>query len=404
MNVFYQSPLFWFLAVSLVVWIFRAKCALHALEHSPVVDPNERLSEKNSSSPQTSQPMISIIIPAKNEEKNIVACVSALQDQDYPNYEIIVANDSSSDQTEALLQSLGAVQLFPKDSQRQPLSSKPLQYFNCPKTPEGWTGKNYALDQAIPFAQGTWFLFTDADTRHETSSLSASMAHVQDRDLRMLTLYPRCLTKGFTEKLLQPAALVYIGLWFPLEKINNPDEEAYFGNGQYLFVEKKLYTEIQGHEKVRDSYLEDFDMLKNAKEHKARVQCALGASVFGTRMYESVDALWRGWRRIYMHAFGSQWLKITLKMLSVFLFSVLPVVLFAPLTYLAWMYPASYGFIWGFSFPILALMVITIWKAHTVIKAPRGFAFFHVFAAFFITMVLMDAAWMSFRKAETIWR
>ncbi|HLD56593.1 MAG TPA: hypothetical protein VJA00_03140 [Candidatus Omnitrophota bacterium] len=206
------------------------------------------------------------------------------------------------------------------------------------------------------------------------------------------------------EHIIQPSAMAFLGLWFPLERVNQPDDKTFFGNGQYLFITRNLYEKLGGHEKVRGEYLEDYALVREAKRLRAKTQCLFGISIFGTRMYDSLNSLWQGWRRIYLHAFESNPLRIFIKFLSVLTFSVLPFACFLPLTQMAVNNPDTYGFSWGLALVVLGFILFTAWKTYDILKAKRIFALLHPFAAIWIAMFLLDAFWLAARKKKTIWR
>lgn len=199
------DPVLVFFIIAAAVWIKRSVSALITLFHAP------RLSRNVLSG---SRAKVSILVPAKNEASNIRACVEGLKALDYPDFEIIVINDNSTDQTEEILLSLGASPASPPSED----PSLTLRYLNSPPAPAGWTGKNHALAAGFPYAKGEWLLFTDADTRHEPESLKASLGLMEKRGALLLTLLPRCLADGFWETVLQPVAMALMGLWFPVER------------------------------------------------------------------------------------------------------------------------------------------------------------------------------------------
>lgn len=376
------DPRLWLLTVMMMAWAYRARLALRTLPKVPSLKPPPApgaaaLSKK-----------VSVLIPAKNEEKNIRECVERFLAQDHPGLEIIIANDNSTDQTGEILKSFG----------------DRIKTIQVPPTPAGWTGKNYALHTAVSSATGQWFLFTDADTRHEPSSVSASLKHTNDYDLKFLTLLPRCLAASLAEKIIQPTAMGYTGLWFPPDEINDPHSPATFGNGQYLFIERKHYEKLGGHSAVRGEFLEDFALMRKSKEAGARSQVAFGVQIYGTRMYDSLTAIWRGWRRIYLHAFRQQPWVLVKKVLSVFFYSVIPFAGFVPVAVSYARNPEANGLVFGFHSALLLFILATAWKTYSLVKANRLYAFLHPVAALVIGMILMDAAWMAFAKQETKWR
>ena len=366
------NPYFLFWGTVLGVWTFRTLRLLITLRKTPRIVPQKGTGFSGET--QSLSPFVSVLIPAKNEENNIRACVESLQNQKDAAFEIIVINDNSSDQTESILKSMGQT------------------YVNCPLPPEGWTGKNHALHYGVAQAKGEWLLFTDADTRHEPHGLSASLAHAQKNGLELLTLLPSCLTGSFIENLVQPLAMAFLGLWFPLEKVNDPKSPLYFANGQYLLMKRSLYQKTGGHKAVAGEFLEDFALMQKTKQLGAKAQCGFGQSVYGTRMYDSFDTIWRGWRRIYLHAFQRKPLTLVRKALVVLVFSVLPFALYA----------FSHG--GHFSTLVIAVLVVICWRAYTVVRAKGAYALFHPLAALIIFLILTDAARMAFLKEKTFWR
>ncbi len=377
-----------YLATALAVWIYRSFRSLSELAHAPEL----RVSPQN-----TRTGSVSILIPAKNEEKNIADCVKSLLTQLRENDEIIVINNCSSDRTEIILKELGALEITEnRRPSPQKKTSPILKYLNTPKTPDGWTGKNFALHLGKNHATGDWFLFTDADTRHQPGGVDASVAYAEKEALDLLTLFPRCLAHGFWENLIQPCAMGYMGLWFPVRKINDPKSKICFGNGQYLLVRKDHYLGFGGHEALKEAFLEDFAMMKKTKESGARGLCAFGMEVYGTRMYDSFNSLWRGWRRIYLHAFEQNPWRLSRCVSSVFFFSVLP---FLILPFLA---GHNAAFIAGAL--LVGILLATAFKTHSIVRANRMAALLHPLAAMVFTIILFDSFLMAALKKPTFWR
>ena len=385
---------FFLLLFILAGWIYRSWRSLSELKQAPTL----RLTD-----PASRRGRVSVVIPAKNEEKNIADCVTPFLSQLREGDELLVINNCSEDNTEAILKQLGAEKIegnIPPETSGvgKMRGSAPLfRYLNTPKTPEGWTGKNFALHLGVQYAAGDWFLFTDADTRHQPGSLNAVLSFAEDKKLDLLTLLPRCLAHGFWENLIQPCAMGYMGLWFPIRKINDPRSKVYFGNGQYLLARTGHYRLIEGHDGVKEAFLEDFALMKKTKEVGARGMCAFGMEIYGTRMYDSLGALWRGWRRIFLHAFEQRPGSILRCALSVFFFSVFPF-----LALIALLRHVSASLL--LCVVILGIAMVTAATAYAIVKARKHFALLHPLAALVFTAILLDAFQMAFFKRRTHWR
>lgn len=383
--------LFLFFVFTLWVWCRRARRAWKALTVIPQVRPQPWGRE--------SAELVTVLIPVRNEEKNIAKCLSCLQKQDYPNFQVLIINDRSTDRTEAILKEME----IPCLDENSSASEAKFAYLNCRETSEEWTGKNYALNYGIPKAQGTWYLFTDADTVHEPSCLSSAMREVQTKQLRFLTLLPRCLAFGFFENLLQPVAMLFIGLWFPMEKANDPKSPVVFGNGQFLLISRETYESIGGHEAVKAEFLEDYALMRNTKESGRRLECALGTEIYGTRMYSSLSASWRGWRRIFLHSFRQNPRTLLRAAGSAFSFSAAPFILLFPMI-AGTAAPISSFLSLSLSAVISGIIMVVCWKGFKLIKANQRYVFLHPLAAFFITGILLNAFWIALRGKKTKWR
>ena len=383
------DPLPSLLVLILAGWIYRSWRALSELKQAPLITPDPQAPRLKN---------VSILIPAKNEEKNIAACLNSLLPQLRERDEIIVINNCSRDRTETILQELGAQEITLGDLPTDPMIK--LKYLNTPETPGEWTGKNFALHLGIYYVSGDWLLFTDADTRLQPGSVNATISFAEKNRVDLLTLLPRCLTEGFWEHLLQPCAMAYTGLWFPVRKINDPASKVYFGNGQYILTRKDHYQRIGGHAAVKEAFLEDFALMKKTKEIGARGICAFGMEVYGTRMYDSFGAIWRGWRRIYLHGFEQKTLRLLKCAMSVFCFSILPLIVFLLLLLTA---PHSVTSL-ALCLVILGILFATAWKAFGIVKARKPYALLHPFAALVLFFILLDAAQMALLKRPTHWR
>lgn len=375
------DPIVWAFLVIAFVWLRRTFITLRALHLVPVVRPS-----RNAGS-SVHYTLISVIVPARNEESNIHDCIASLLEQDYPNTEIIVANDNSVDGTRAIISSFGSR----------------IACVNVPPTPDGWSGKNYEIHTALENASGEWFLFTDADTRHEPASVSSAFRHAVEQDLGFLTLTPRCLADSLAEKMIQPTVMGYMGLWFPMDRINTPGSTLIFGNGQYLFIKRSAYEKIGGHAAVRGELLEDFALMKNAKLYDVSAQYAFGVSVYGTRMYDSFTSIWRGWRRICLHAFSKDWLSLLGRAGSVSAFSFLPFVLYGAVV-LGQIHNPTDWFTFSVGTAVMTLIMLICLAICIILKVKKRYVVHHPVAALVLSLILLDALWMAVTNKKTCWR
>lgn len=229
-------------------------------------------------------PLVSIIVPVRNEERNLPRLLPSLLSQRYPNYEVVVVNDQSTDATPRIL-----AEWVAKDERL-----KVTQGVELPRE-EGWHGKPHAMYQGAKVAQGEWLLFTDADTKHSELSVSSSMAYALRHRVDLLTIAP-CPELGTpSEKLLMPVAFMGIGTFFPAVKVNDPNSRVAIANGQYIFIRRDVYDAVGGIERVKDKIAEDLEFGKLVKSEGYRLYLADGQHLMTVRMYTNLRELWEGW-------------------------------------------------------------------------------------------------------------
>ncbi len=383
--MFELSLLLFSLAV-LVLWVFRLRHTLRYLKGDHVPDSFSRAAL------EFPVPKITVLIPARNEEDNIETCVKSLLKQDYPDYEIIVVDDRSTDKTASLVEALAK-----KNSKVSLVSIKEL--------PDGWVGKTNALHQGMKQANGTWFLFTDADTIHKKDSLSLALGHTLRRKAKMFSLTPGLENKTFWEKVLQPLAGGALMIRFPLEKVNDPQSSLAFGNGQFILIEKKTYEKVGGHECVKDVMLEDVALARRVKSLGYSLHVGYGADLFKTRMYSSLKAIICGWSRIYYSAFGNSLIFLAGLLCLIWLVSLSPYI-FGVLS-IYWMVTQfSFFSIFLFGIVVLQFLVIlpTMIQTYKLSHSDPGYVLFHPLASFFLFVILTHAFLKILFKQKVKWR
>ena len=238
--------------------------------------------------PPPAPPLISVCIPARNEERNIRACVEAVLKQDYPNFEVIVLDDRSTDSTFRILTDLAA-----RDSRLRPISGADL--------PPGWAGKPHALYQASAAAHGEWLCFIDADTFLKPSALSSTYAKALQTNADMFTIMTFQILGSFWERTIMPLVMTALSVGFSPRKVNDPKRTDAIANGQFILIKRSVYDAIGGHASVKDSIVEDKAISQQVKWNGYRLIVADGMKVAQTRMYTSLPEMWEGWtKNIYL--------------------------------------------------------------------------------------------------------
>ncbi|HAX47312.1 MAG TPA: glycosyl transferase [Nitrospina sp.] len=229
-------------------------------------------------------PYLSVCIPARNEERDIKACVESLLHQDYPEFEVIVVDDNSTDETAEIVYSMKAQ--YPN-----------LVFVPGKQLEPDWFGKPYALYQAYKKSRGKYLLFTDADLIYQPQALKSAMHTLISRDLDLLTLMPAAIFGSFWERAVQPVIFGFIAALTRFRKINSPNHDSAMGFGAFLLFKKESYQRIGGHLSVRQEILDDVMLAKNAKRNGLSMLVADGKRLFSIRMYHSLEEIWVGWRK-----------------------------------------------------------------------------------------------------------
>lgn len=238
--------------------------------------------------PSADAPKVSVCIPARNEENNIRRCVEAALRQNYPNFEIIVLDDRSTDSTLTLLNDIAS-----RDSRLLPISGSDL--------PDGWAGKPHALYQAAAVAKGEWLCFVDADTFLAPNALSAVYAKAIETKADLFTVMTKQILGSFWERTVMPLVMTALSVGFSPRKVNDPSRRDAVANGQFIFIKRSIYDLIGGHEKIKDQIVEDKALSENVKWNGHRLVVADGRLVVSTRMYTSLPSMWEGWtKNIYL--------------------------------------------------------------------------------------------------------
>ena len=227
-----------------------------------------------------SRPAVSIIVPARNEEACLGACLESLTTQTGVAFEVIVVDDHSTDRTREIALSFPGVRLLEAD---------PL--------PAGWTGKNNAVTCGAREANGEWLLFTDADTVHRPGSLARSLDEAKHQGAALLSYSPEQIVEGFWEKAVMPVIFAELAGQYRPSEVSDPHSPAAAANGQYILITREAYDAVGGHTAVAGSLLEDVALARAVKQSSRKIFFRYGGDAVCTRMYRSSAQLREGWTK-----------------------------------------------------------------------------------------------------------
>ncbi|MCJ7571425.1 MAG: glycosyltransferase family 2 protein, partial [Candidatus Thermoplasmatota archaeon] len=182
-------------------------------------------------------PIVSIIIPARNESRRISKCIETLKSQTYSKLKIIIVDDSTDNTVEVVNN------IVAKDKRFKIIKQEPF-------TP-GWIGKPFALQQGSKLAKGEWLLFIDADTYYDSVLIERAIEFALKNKLDMLSLIPCYICKSFWEKIIEPIPLGEILFANPLAKVNDPKSKVSAAGGWFIMIKHSIFNKVGGYQSIK---------------------------------------------------------------------------------------------------------------------------------------------------------
>lgn len=242
-------------------------------------------------SPQQSPARVSILIPARNEELNVAACLDAALAEGEIACELLVYDDHSTDATAAIIDEYAQ-----RDARVRKLPAATL--------PANWCGKTFACAQLAAGARGEWLLFLDADARLSAGAAARMLAEAERRRLTMLSCWPALELGSFWERALMPLLNFVVFTLYPAPlALKRADASLGLAHGACLLAHRSTYAHVGGHAAVRDQLFED---VRLAQVWRARGQASLcldGQGIVRVRMYRSFAEIWSGFQKNFFPAF-----------------------------------------------------------------------------------------------------
>ena len=297
-----QRTLLWVYAAIIAMWPIRHLALWLIFRKLDILTPDSpRLKMEN-------PPLVTAIIPAKDEEGTLAECLASVCAQSYSNLEIIVVDDRSTDRTGTIAREFAA-------------ADPRIEVLTIEHLPLGWTGKTHAAQLAADRARGDWFWFLDADTRHSPENLEIVMEYARDRGASLASLLPEMRCETFWENVVQPLVGIVLMQSYPLFRVNDDRSSLAFANGQYILIKRAAYEAAGGHHAVRDRFVEDIRLAARVKALGLPIRVAIAREIGSTRMYASLDQLVRGWSRILYDALGRSPWRLIGRLLDPLIFS-----------------------------------------------------------------------------------
>lgn len=234
--------------------------------------------------------MVSVLVPARNEARNIRRCLESLLAQEYPLMEVLVLDDNSTDETPRIV-----AEMARKDPRLRLIRGQPL--------PQGWMGKNFACHQLAQEARGRWLLFTDADTVHHPQTLAWALTAAKQNRADLVTLMPRAVIHTIGEALLMPIIPFGVLGCLPLalgERLRIP--ALAMAVGTFLLFRREAYERIGGHAAVQGEIAEDVALARRIRRYGGRVVLLDGAEYLDVHFYRG---FWEAWHGLAKSAFAA---------------------------------------------------------------------------------------------------
>ena len=260
-----------------LTWIFLMHSMFQSFTKTPFLDKFEKNGISN--------PKVSVILPARNEEDFISRCLETLCAQDYKNFEIIAIDDSSEDKTGKII-----AEFSKKDSK--------IIHVSAREKPQNWMGKNWACMEGFKKATGEIMLFTDADTKFEKNVITLAVSHLQSENLDALTVIPRLRCIDKITKITLPMLSTFLHSRYSALNVNDPKKKIGYFFGSFFVISRKVYEEIGTHEKVKQEIIEDGALGKITKESGYALKMVRGEHLIEALYSRSSKEMWDGLKRL----------------------------------------------------------------------------------------------------------
>jgi len=326
-------------------------------------------------------PRVSVIVPARNEEKKIREALQSLLRLDYPKLEFIVLDDRSTDQTGAILAEIAA-------------ADPRLRVVSITELPAGWLGKNYALYQGAEKASGALLLFTDADVVMDPSALQRAVSYLETNHLHLLAVMPAVPLPSLPLRLFCSTFGVFFAGFMRPWKAKDPASKAFIGVGAFNLVAREAYKAAGTHQAIAMRPDDDIKLGKILKKAGYRQEMVFGAGLLSVEWYSSLRELIEG---LMKNSFAGLEYKVTMSIgagIAILWLNVWPFAAIFAVRGTAWILYAL----------ATIVMLLFISDANHFYGQPRWYAFAHPFFAVLFVYILWKSLVLALWTGGITWR
>lgn len=305
-------------------WVYLLLSMIKSIKQSPRLERIKNI--------KNTFPRVSIILPARNEERYIRRCIDSLIKQDYPDFEIVMVNDESSDKT---LEIMNEYQNSYPD----------FKVLSVKRPDDNWVGKNWACYQGYLKSNGNLLLFTDADSYHSENTMSLAVQNINHYDLDAITIMPRLLSYDFFTKVTLPLLTTFMHTRFSPLKVNNAKSKLGYFFGSYFIIKRDTYEQVGSHESVKHEIIEDGALGKRVKEGNFKLRMVRGESYVQAIWARKSSDLSKAIDRLLIPMFKENRLKSTLLSIALFFLMIFPFMVFPLSLTLSILHPNQLNFV-----------------------------------------------------------
>jgi cellulose synthase/poly-beta-1,6-N-acetylglucosamine synthase-like glycosyltransferase len=340
-------------------------------------------------------PLVSVIVPAHDEEAHAARAARSILASDWPRLELIMVLDRCTDGTRASLEPIAA-------------ADPRLRIVDNHECPPDWAGKCNAARVGARHATGELLLFTDADVEFHRGLVRATVALLRARGLSLLSLLATPRVRHWFEAVVQPVAALMLMRMYPIPRVNDARNPRSFANGQFMLFERSMYERLGGHAIVRDDLLEDIAFARRVRDAGGRGGLCTAEHLLSVEMYETMGEFHRGWKRIYIEAAE----RMPSRLRALALEWLLGGVCFPAMAIVALLAGVALGggsleplagaTAWMGAASLATFLLVTAWL-HRMCHAPAAAAIFHPFGAWLVAHCMLEASVDLERRRAVRW-